>query len=49
MKSLISKRKEKPVSVKSISTKNLKEMLPKLDVKYRLKAEKELRFRGEDI
>ena len=49
MKSLISKRKEKPVSVKSLSIKALQEMLPKLKPKYRIKAEKELRFRGVEV
>lgn len=49
MKSLISKRKEKPVSVKALSIKTLKEMLPNLAPKYRIKAEKELRLRGAEI
>lgn len=49
MKSLISKRKEKPLSVKSLSIKVLKEMLPKLKPKYRTKAEKELRLRGIEV
>lgn len=49
MKSLISKRKEKPVSVKSLSVKALKDMLPKLSPKRRVKTEKELRLRGVEI
>lgn len=49
MKSLISKRKEKPVSVKSLSIKALKDMLRNLSPKRRVKAEKELRLRGVEI
>lgn len=49
MKSLISKRKEKSVSVKSLSVKVLKDMLPSLSPKRKAKVKKELLLRDVEV
>nr|DAD60648.1 MAG TPA: hypothetical protein [Caudoviricetes sp.]DAS92890.1 MAG TPA: hypothetical protein [Caudoviricetes sp.] len=49
MKSLISKRKEKQVSVKGMSVKVLKDMLPNLSPKRKAKVKKELLLRGVEV